>query len=91
MEKSPEISKINLEAVKEEPPIRFYCTRCTRKFKTIEKRDIHETGHDNNNKCAKCKYQLKSIHAYEKHVEHCLAKPAPKFICNICGKKLLPS
>lgn len=89
---NPEITKINLEAsletIKEEPPIRFYCTRCTRKFKTIEKRDIHETGHDNNNKCSKCKYQLKSIHAYEKHVEHCLAKPTPKFICNICGKEV---
>lgn len=67
---------------------RFYCTKCTRKFRTIEKRDIHETGHTNNNKCAKCNTQLKTIHNYEKHVEYCLTKTVPVFICNICGKEL---
>lgn len=80
MEQKPEI--------KDEPEIRFYCSKCTRKFRTIEKRDIHETGHINNNKCSKCNTQLKTIHNYEKHVEYCLTKTVQIFICNICGKEL---
>lgn len=82
------LSNRHKQNMEQETEIRFYCTKCTRKFRTIEKRDIHETGHDNKNKCSKCNKQLKTIHNYEKHVEYCWTKSVQLFVCNLCGEEL---
>lgn len=75
--------------LQEKSEFRFFCSKCPRKFRTEDLKDIHETGHDTNNKCAKCGTQLKTIHNYEKHVDYCRKKFSYQFICFICGKELM--